>query len=138
MCFFIIYYSTSRVSFSFFGKWTADTSQRIPPSISSLPLLIQSEFKPQPLAAAAKVHSRLEFERKWHYFNTFILSVHIIIVRMALIFAYLLLVINYTDIQFFSPLCGVVSETWRFLIFEKKKIRGVQNNYGLNEEGRYI
>ena len=30
----------------------------------SLPLLIQSEFKPQPLAAAAKVHSRLEFEEK--------------------------------------------------------------------------
>ena len=76
------------LSFSFFGKWTADTSQRIPPSISSLPLLIQSEFKPQPLAAAAKVHSRLECEKKGHYFNTFILSVHIIIVRMALIFAY--------------------------------------------------
>ena len=58
-------------SFSFFGKWTAHTSQRIPPSIS--PLLIQSEFKPQPLAAdAAMGHSGLEFEEKNQFASTFL------------------------------------------------------------------
>ena len=126
------------------------------------PLLIQSEFKSQPLAAAAMVHTEVKSEKKCnlpmlHYLFQMSKSMFFEIfpngadrkdlhsadtewrknlkdINFSLWIWIIKFLLCYFSIS--SSLCGVVSETWRFLIFEKKKIRGVQNNYGLNEEGR--